>query len=180
MENYVFNGRGQNCSDLFTANILTVSSGKVSKSTSNLEQNNESAIDHEYISSGINHSDFKTATIAYISGFVVKMTLRSLKCGKCSETLIKSGTEKKSFEQLLERKKRGNLIYASEDTLSVCVITEKIICEALMTSSLKNKNLILFLLPKILHECLKKILRSFKILTVICLTQKQLKTTSLV
>lgn len=64
--------------------------------------------------------------VTYISGFVVKMTKRHIKCVECLEALENfSGIQENDSSLLLTlRKKRGNLIIASKDVIKLCNAVE--------------------------------------------------------
>jgi len=93
---------------------------------------------------------YKEAVVVYISGYVVKMVRRKLKCCICLDALTCSRDEAESNVSfaLLNRKRWGNLIDASSDVITVCNETEKIFTIILKENNdiLSKKNLLVLLI----------------------------------
>jgi len=72
-------------------------------------------------------TSFKEAVITYISGYVVKMVQKRIKCDTCKEALTspqEEATQTTSFS-LQKRKTCGRLIASSSDVVTICLETEK-------------------------------------------------------
>ena len=59
--------------------------------------------------------------IAYMSGAVVRMVMKKIKCETCNQYLL-IPKDRKPTSCLQRRKTRGNLISASEDVICICKI----------------------------------------------------------
>ena len=68
-------------------------------------------------------SEFKTAAISYIAGFVVKMITRKITCSICCGAL---GSSQLSAESdFLSLKDKGGLIKPTKSVIDICIETEK-------------------------------------------------------
>ena len=67
-------------------------------------------------------SDFKTAVIGYMAGYVVRMVKRSIKCADCAFALTSSdvATQADTGAMFLQFKNRGSLVKASASVVVVC------------------------------------------------------------
>ncbi len=71
-------------------------------------------------------SDYKTAVVTYIAGFVVRMVKRKISCPRCTAALTADVTVNGGIgEQFLKLKNRGGLVRASDCVIKVCQATEK-------------------------------------------------------
>ena len=71
-----------------------------------------------------NLSKFSEYSMSYISGYVIRMILRSLRCKTCEASLYSYKPDHQSLSLIL-RKDKGGLIYPSRDVLEICNETEK-------------------------------------------------------
>lgn len=91
---------------------------------------NLSENDDEIIQNWINieESDsFRANAIAYLAGFVVKMTRRYIKCDNCLFALLADTDLDIRYSQLMLCKDRGGLIYPSFDVIKICNAVENVI-----------------------------------------------------
>ena len=101
-------------------------------------------------------SDFKESVIIYISGYVVRMVQKKIRCEECLASLQESEVSPGKTHQLLHRKKWGCLTIPSEDVIKVCLETEKSLAFLMaqgMDSLLRQK----FLSQKISSTTLKRL-----------------------
>lgn len=91
-------------------------------------------------------SEYTTDIIAYISGAVVKIIKKKIKCELCLKGL-ELGEKEEALSVLQRRKSYGNLISASEDVIVVCKTAEKILR---LQESYYEK----YLLEKLILKCL--------------------------
>ena len=76
-------------------------------------------------------SVFKKGCVGYISGFVTKKCLDKVNCETCFFSLFDPEPEASPYHALTNQKRWGSLQDPSEDTLLVCELTEKNICQFL-------------------------------------------------
>ena len=83
-----------------------------------------SKADHDYadVPNVSTLSAYKNSVIAYIAGYVVKMSERYITCEECIAALTTGEVMEGS---LLEKKNRGGLVRPSPDVVKVCETTEK-------------------------------------------------------
>ena len=80
-----------------------------------------------------NLSEFKESVVVYISGYVVRMVQKKLRCEDCIAALHDSAEFlTKPSHQLLRRKNWGNLVVASDDVIKICSETEKMVSNLLI------------------------------------------------
>ena len=79
-------------------------------------------------------SDFKKGCVGYISGFVTKKCLDKVECEQCYFSLFDPEPELTPYHALTNQKRWGSLHDPSKDTLLVCELTEKTLCEFLKKS----------------------------------------------
>ena len=70
-------------------------------------------------------SEFQSAVIEYISGYCVKMAVKSIKCHECIKAVTEE-TNQKNYK-LVNRKDGGGLIHVNASVRAVCEITEKLL-----------------------------------------------------
>ena len=73
-------------------------------------------------------SRFKENIIVYISGYVVKMVRKKIRCVICAKALTCSRSEAENSPAfaLLNRKRWGQLTDSSFDVIAICIETEKL------------------------------------------------------
>ncbi|KAK5646591.1 hypothetical protein RI129_005055 [Pyrocoelia pectoralis] len=69
-----------------------------------------------------NWSPYLIDVTKYISGFVARKIAKSVKCSICVDSVFALETN----SQLLTRKNRGGLLYASSDVIKICQIAETV------------------------------------------------------
>ena len=75
------------------------------------------------------NNKFRAQAIGYISGFVVKMLQKIVKCSECMTVCYgELDGSLKMYRTLLTLKNKGGLIIPSADVIKICVITDSIIC----------------------------------------------------
>lgn len=163
VHNELRGGRGQNCEDSDLPDVLTVLSTAKPKPSAKTKPNCDAielpvtipAFDHDYGVTNPYMSQFKRSVVHYISGYVVKMALKSLKCEICAEALSESSSHEGEECSLYRRKKYGRLVNATSDVTFVCLTAETMIFQAmrLMTT---EKHFVDALVIKILEECMSK------------------------
>lgn len=90
-----------------------------------------------------NLSEFQKNAVGYISGYVVKMVSKIIKCPDCTDALFaeKAGAAA-GVNNFVFQKTRGGLIVSSADVTKICLETEKVFRTIMETStfnaSLKN------------------------------------------
>jgi hypothetical protein len=72
-------------------------------------------------------SPYVDNVVTYIAGFVVRNLLKRLTCEECSHALYSVERLTNSRYDLVRVKSRGGLVYASEDVVELCLITERCI-----------------------------------------------------
>ena len=78
-------------------------------------------------------SEFKSAAISYIAGYVVKMVCRRVQCAPCEGALISSSAVSDNVQSsgaglsLVQFKNRGGLVIPSTCVVAICTETEKLI-----------------------------------------------------
>lgn len=136
-----------NCTALDTTRMLTISSvQKKSKKFLDPHDNtfledfdlNERApvaFDHDYCDAPAvaRISAFKEVAVTYISGYVVRMIMRMLKCQTCKMALLSDDRSLSSLSSpaLLRRKDKGGLIIPSEEVEFICHQAEIIFSQML-------------------------------------------------
>jgi len=118
------------CQD--TANFLTFPASVLTSSRKNRNYLVE-ATEFEEVSPEVEEivaslTNFKEQVLGYIAGYVVRMVRRKVKCAECLTSLIFDPLidESQSF-LLLQRKKWGRLIEASNNVIKICEEAERIL-----------------------------------------------------
>jgi hypothetical protein len=73
-------------------------------------------------------SEYKTAVVTYIAGFVVRMVKRKISCPQCTAALTADSDVTVNTgigEEFLNFKNRGGLVKPSDSVVKVCLATEK-------------------------------------------------------
>ena len=82
---------------------------------------------------------FKKQAIGYISGYVLKMITRFIKCSVCyNACLAKNNTSKVDVLHLFQLKQRGPLLMPSKCVSEICITTENAITLLLMRKDLNT------------------------------------------
>lgn len=86
-------------------------------------------------------SPFQENVIGYISGYVVRMTRKVLKCEECINSLYSEyGGAHPTALKLLFSKTRGGLIIPSKDVTDLCLITNKYFKNSDINLKLKHQD----------------------------------------
>ena len=86
-----------------------------------------------------NCNEFKTQCVGYISGFVVKMLQKIVKCDTCLYACLDEFGEKDKFGlELFDLKQRAPLVKPSRDVIKICTTTEVTITLMLNTTNIHN------------------------------------------
>lgn len=150
MVRHEINGKNGNCLAVDTTRMLTVSCGQ-KKSTEfldpfdksflkkfDLEERAPMVADHDYCDAPIisKLSEFKKVTVTYISGYVIRMVMKTLQCETCKAALKGDCTDLGSLSSpaLLQKKNRGGLTIPSPSVEAVCQETELVFTQILATT----------------------------------------------
>lgn len=134
-----------NCIPLDNFSILNSSSVNIINSTSSLSRHDEEAYEVlqstralesdlevenncEIFANMLNYENATQASqliVGYISGYVSRYLIKSLKCEECVDSL--TTTSKLPHHKLITLKDMGGLCYSSEDVYKICLSTEIII-----------------------------------------------------
>ena len=67
-------------------------------------------------------SEFKTAAISYIAGYVVRMVEKKITCSTCCEAL--GSKDHQAESSFLSLKDKGGLVKPTKSVINVCIATE--------------------------------------------------------
>jgi hypothetical protein len=87
----------------------------------------------QFISSSTS-SEYRSAVVTYIAGFVCRMVKKQIKCARCCHALSDGEHQVHPF---IRQKDKGGLIKPSPDTVAVCTETDQNIRRILITT--RNK-----------------------------------------
>lgn len=86
-------------------------------------------------------SPFQENVIGYISGYVVRMTQKIVKCNECINSLYSEyGGAHPTALKLLFKKTRGGLVIPSKDVTDLCLVTNKYFKNADINLKLKHQD----------------------------------------
>ncbi len=78
---------------------------------------------------------YKSACITYIADYAVKMTLKRLKCEDCASALTTSNPSQGVERSLIQRKRWGRLMDASDDAIFKCKEAEGLISKVVRSNN---------------------------------------------
>jgi hypothetical protein len=157
VHNEIRGGRGQNCELDDECKVLTVpSTNKRPKPNIITDEEDICDIDLSVVTILNSTTDYKKAVITYISGYVVKMAEKILTCDVCALALHSTKVNTGSHHQLLIRKEYGQLVYACEDVIFICQVTEAFIARMSLLSIAASGSIIPSLLTKVLQKCMEQ------------------------
>lgn len=130
-------------------------------------------------------SAFKMQCIGYISGFIVRMLGKIIKCNICCEGCLEDGGGEESLD-LFNLKQRGPLLKPSKDVIKICATTENAISlilnstnvHDLLKDDLYKSRIIVCVVRKLSHSSLFQNLNSHQIETKssVCLSNDHIFT----
>jgi len=146
MRHNVAGGIG-NCTVQDATNMLSVTANSVASNDTGLQQDSLDVCigrlyalsgqpsivhDHAYVElpSKTTLTNYKTAVVSYIAGYVVKMVRRKISCLECQSALtddvaVPTAVGSEVGSQFMALKNRGGLVKASPSVILVCQETEK-------------------------------------------------------
>ena len=103
------------------------------------EKDDEQQVQHLMRLMSTNCNDFKMQCVGYISGFVVKMLQKLIKCDICLDACLDAyGNKEKLALELFDLKQRGPLLKPSSDVVKICATTENAITIMMNSTNIHN------------------------------------------
>lgn len=110
-------------------------------------------MEHNYFRNNNNYlSEYTQEIIAYMSGYVAKNVIKKINCSICKSLLVSHESQSDTYcsNKLLQRKRRGTLLEASDDVITVYKIAHTVF-KCNKTKLYTTKNIISYLICQTTH-----------------------------